>query len=233
MNASLTRISTNRKTGYIPVSTSSNETCPNSCPFKGNGCYAEGGPVLIHWRKISNGERGVTFSEFCDQIRALPHGQLWRHNQAGDLIGKHEMINFGALKMLVDANKGRCGFTYTHYPMRTEDVKADYLTTNEKELIARTNRACVFYANRHGFTVNISANGPTHAKQLKKLGVAPVVSVVGSEFQTTEDIVVCPAVTRDDVSCESCKLCQKWHGKIIGFPSHGPRIKKVNETIWE
>ena len=44
--------SSNKKTGPMPVSTTSSETCPTTCPFKGNGCYAESGPLAFLWHGL-------------------------------------------------------------------------------------------------------------------------------------------------------------------------------------
>jgi hypothetical protein len=109
----LTPVSANAKMGPIPVSTSGAATCPLSCPLRGNGCYAELGKIAIHWRKISAGARGYSWDAFLDKVRALPRGQLWRHNQAGDLPGTGDTLDVPALLELVAANKGRRGFTYT------------------------------------------------------------------------------------------------------------------------
>lgn len=103
----LTRISKNTKTGPIPVSTSSAETCPDSCPFREKGCYALNGPLALHWRKVTQRTSGLEWEDFCNQIAALPRNQLWRHNQAGDLCGINEYIDAGALSKLTRANRGR------------------------------------------------------------------------------------------------------------------------------
>jgi hypothetical protein len=67
----ITKNSTNRKTGKIYVTTSSNSTCPD-CPFKNNnGCYACGGPLRIHWNKVSIGERGVDFKTFIKILKDM------------------------------------------------------------------------------------------------------------------------------------------------------------------
>jgi hypothetical protein len=81
----LSPVSGNAKTGPIAVSTSSRATCSPSCPFLGNGCYAESGPLLLHWRKVTEGLRGVSFDSFLLSLRSLESGRLFRHNQAGDL----------------------------------------------------------------------------------------------------------------------------------------------------
>jgi len=112
----LTRVSSNRKTGPIPVSTSSAKTCPPTCPLAANGCYANGGPMALHWREVTNGNRGVVWADFLEAIRNLPKGQLWRHNAAGDLWKPGTVIGSAALTQLVEANRGRRGFTYSHHP---------------------------------------------------------------------------------------------------------------------
>lgn len=99
--------SRNSKTGPIPVSTTSSDTCPQACPFRGNGCYAESGPLALHWREVNNGTRGDTWPEFCAKVEALPAGQLWRHNQAGDLPGKGDSIDVWELGSLVKGEPGQ------------------------------------------------------------------------------------------------------------------------------
>ena len=117
MNYHLTMISGNGKVGPIPVSTSTRETCPTACPFAGNGCYAEHGPLALRWDKVTRGARGVDWEGFLALVRRIPRGQLWRHNQAGDLPGRGDTIDTAQLKQLVDAARGTRGFTYTHKPI--------------------------------------------------------------------------------------------------------------------
>ena len=114
-NYYLNRKSQNRKTGPIPVSTTSAKTCPNSCPFKNNGCYANGVPLKGRWQEVTEGKRGTDLDKFCHEIAALPDGQLWRHNQAGDLPGNGEKIDAAGLAQIVKANKNKRGFTFSHY----------------------------------------------------------------------------------------------------------------------
>jgi len=92
----LTLVSNNAKTGKIPVSTSSADTCPKTCG-QFETCYAKTGPLALHWNKITAGTRGTNLREFTAAIKALPAGQLWRHNQAGDLPGADETIDAGQL----------------------------------------------------------------------------------------------------------------------------------------
>lgn len=238
MQTGLTVISHNIKTGPIPVSTTEKDSCPNSCPFKAGSCYAKGGPLNIHWNKISVKERGTNFDSFTGLVKKLNRNQLWRHNQAGDLSGLNNRIDFSNLNKLVQANKGRRGFTYTHKPVLINDFKDDNLTRREKEILIKENQDAVSFANKNGFTINLSANNLAHADSLKALNIGPVVVVVNSEQKgnvTTpagNKVVMCPATQRDDVTCASCGFCQKEaRTAIVGFPSHGASKRKMNEIV--
>jgi len=237
--------SRNEKTGPIPVSTSSGETCPDACPFKKDGCYADGGPLAMHWAKVTRGERGVPFAEFLASVSALPILQLWRHDQAGDLPGIGDVIDADALMQLVEANSGKRGFTYTHKPLSVPG-----------------NAAAIAAANAGGFTVNLSGNNLAHADELADAAVGPVVSVVTMEYQRRESgagknhqwleslpeyrariaalpqttpagrrLVVCPATYLDDKSCANCELCAVRDRKVIvGFPAHGTSKAKADKV---
>lgn len=219
----LTRISANSKVGPIPVSTTEASTCPKTCPFINAGCYAKTGPVSWHWSKVSKGLRGDTFKDFLNKIKALPRGQLWRHNQAGDLPGNGENLDADACADLTQANQGRRGFTYTHYD-----------PTKNKN--ARTIKAM----NKNGFTVNLSANNFKHALELSALNIAPVVAVADSTTQGAfklggKQFVQCPATTdNNNISCATCQLCEvKTRKSIVYFPAHGTQKSKVNNILNE
>lgn len=219
--ASLTRISGNAKTGPMPVSTTSKNSCPDACAFKVKGCYASYGPAALHWRKVAtsvdDGGRGKPWAEFCQDVKALPRNTLWRHNQAGDLPGNGSHINGGDLRQLIAANKGKRGFTYTHYVPEIG-----------------TNAASIIEANKSGFTVNLSGNTLAHADQLKALGIAPVVVVLPRDAENVSytpnghKVVACPAEKSDKVNCANCALCQDaQRDYIIGFRAHGTAAKSV------
>jgi hypothetical protein len=180
-----------------------------------DGCYASSGPLALHWGAVSNGARGTNWQTFVDQIAALPDGQLWRHNQAGDLPGDGATVDPVALGELVHANIGRRGFTYTHY--------------RDSESLA-----WVRHANAWGFTINLSANDLADADTLADTGAGPVVVVLPSDTSANtatpagRSVVVCPATQRDDVSCATCQLCQRQRPTIVGFPAHGSRKRVID-----
>lgn len=218
MNYHLQLKSRNSKTGPIPVSTSNKQTCPTDCGMR-DACYAKIGPLNIHWIKISNGSMGVSWEEFCTQIQALPKNVIWRHNQAGDLPGDGQQINTEMLEQLVSANEGKNGFTYTHY-----------------NPFIKENHDAIKHSNDNGFVINLSADNIDQVDALLNLKIGPVVCVLplnqSDKVLTTEGnaVIVCPAVTNDYVTCQTCKLCaNKNRTTVIGFPAHGVKKKKADE----
>jgi len=219
----LTMKSSNVKTGPIPVSTSSRATCPSACPFQASGCYADNYGLNFLWNRVTNGAAGSDWFTFCAQIKTLADGQLWRHNQAGDLPqDARGHINGHMMGYLVDANIGKRGFTYTHHNPKLGN-----------------NAAYIKGCNDWGFTVNLSANTPEHADELAALEIGPVVVVLPSDQVTNtktpqgRPIVICPATPKDStITCESCQLCARVERKcIVGFPAHGSGTKKAEQAI--
>lgn len=219
MKYRFTLASANRKTGPIPVTITERASCAASCPFAGNGCYAEQWPLVKHWNDVTAGQNVTDLDGLCRSIRKLPHGQLWRHNQAGDLPGIGDSIDASALGRIVASNRGRRGFTYTHKPVSDP-----------------ANLAAVRMANENGFTVNVSANSASEAAALKRERPdLPVACVLPSDHTAARvdvdgvAIVTCPAVLRDDITCASCGLCQRADRPyVIGFPAHGNGKRKVD-----
>lgn len=215
----MTRVSSNAKTGPIPVTTSSENTCPTTCPLFGGGCYAKAGPLALHWRKVSDSEekRSLDSDSFLEAIKALPKGQLWRHNQAGDLPHVHGYIEENFLLDLIKANKKKNGFTYTHH-----------------ELNKPHNLKMVQLANEKGFTVNHSADTVQGAvKAYKELSGIPVVTLLPIDAPNVETVkgvkvVACPAEKSDKINCANCGLCAiADRDYVIGFRVHGTQKKKA------
>lgn len=214
MQVHLTLKSANAKTGPIPVSTTAKESCPTDCAMRSE-CYAASGPLALHWQAVSAGHRGTDWQTFCDSVADMPDGQLWRHNQAGDLPQSGGTIDAVLLGQLVAANIGKRGFTYSHH----RDAAS---------------LKWIRHANAWGFTVNLSANDLADADNLADADAGPVVVVLPSTQNTNtvtpagRPVVVCPATQRDNVSCATCQLCQRQRKTIVGFPAHGTRKRVID-----
>lgn len=225
MWVSLNPVSSNRKVGPIPVSTTEEGSCPNECPLKGTDCYARFGPLGMHWRKIGEG-RGDNWSAFCTRVRKFRKGQLWRHNQAGDLPqDENGKIDRDKVSELGQAAAHTNGWTYTHY---------NPLDSHNREAIKSLNES-------GGMTVNLSADTMAEADQYVQLGIAPVVVILPQDAPTRGNvtphgfpIVVCPAQTQETMTCDQCRLCQVRDRKsIVGFLAHGTAKKRLSAKLEE
>jgi hypothetical protein len=214
-------VSRNSKTGAIPTTTSDRQTCPTTCSFYEKGCYAKYGKQAVHWKKVSNAERGLPWNEFVSAVRKIAKGQLWRHNVAGDLPHNDGNIDYLKLRQLIGANKGRKGFTYSHHILNDHNV------------------VCLQNANMMGFTVNASCQSVDEADRVMTEHEIPAVAVVHSDktdrFYTTSSgrkVITCPATIHENVTCATCGLCQKADRDfVIAFPSHGAAKKTVNQIV--
>lgn len=228
------RVSSNRKTGPIPVSSTAAQSCPQACPMRtdnAGGCYASSGNTAIHWRALSEGKASTALDleSFARAIRALPVGQLWRANEAGDLMPDDAgRIDAGALAAVVQANAQAKahGFTYTHHPIMGQDEHAAH------------NRQSVQWANAHGFTINASTNSPAHADAVADAAPeVPVVTLMTEEAWQGKAtaktpagrmIVRCPAEYMQGMDCARCGLCQvSTRRGIVGFTAHGTGKRRV------
>ncbi len=232
----ITPRSHNRLVGPIMVTTSPRKTCPASCPLrksaateKAGVCYAEHGFLGgFIWSKLDQLPVGGSFKsgqikvrsrdELLAAIRSQPEGAIWRHNQAGDLAADAAgTIDQEELDQIIAANRGRRGFTYTHHDMLGNEA----------------NRKAVARANANGFTINLSADNLTEADQLAALAIAPVTVVVPTENRKNfvspdgNQVVICPAQVRTDMTCATCKICAKQRKAIVAFPALGASAVRV------
>lgn len=77
MQVHLTLKSANAKTGPIPVSTTASDSCPTDCAMR-DECYAATGPLALHWKAVSAGQRGTdwpTFTAAGPVVVVLPSTQ--------------------------------------------------------------------------------------------------------------------------------------------------------------
>jgi hypothetical protein len=166
----------------------------------------------MFWGKVDDGRTGTDFAAFLKSVAALPRGQLWRHNQAGDLPGMGNAIDGAALAALVAANGG--GFTIN---LSGNNV------AHADELAALAIAPVVVvlpidYArqeNRGQWAETLSAYRARTAELPKKTPAGQALSV-------------CPA-TYLDTNCQECSLCQRGNRQsIVGFPAHSQNAAKAD-----
>jgi hypothetical protein len=120
------------------------------------------------------------------------------------------------LRAIVDANKGRRGFTFTHYDVLTNIA----------------NRQAINEANK---IINLSGNSLDHADALSDLRIAPVTVVLpagtvdNTKTPNGRTVVVCPINTTPGTTCATCQLCSRMRSTIIGFPATGGLKHRINK----
>ena len=207
----------------MAVSTSSKLTCSPSCPFLNNGCYANSGPLNLHWLKVTNGERGDNFQTFLGKLKELPAGSAFRHNQAGDLPHNLGKISRTFVRKMVESTAHLRAYTYTHHNLQLGE-----------------NLQLLRYANRNGFTINVSCESEAQVDDAIAAELPAVLVVPSDEKRTTwrtesgNAVIVCPAQRSDTVTCADCMLCHKRGKKVaIAFLAHGTSKKKAEAQLSE
>ena len=205
----------NSKTGAMLLVRSPRSTCPDSCGLKGNGCYAENFPLVLHW--VKQDTVGVDFATVLYAVRTLPKKALWRLFEAGDFEPSSEnpeLISSQQVISLLAANKDKRGFGYTHYPVLP-------------------NLETLQLMNASGLTINVSADSFEQAEVYFSLGL-PTVVVVAENFPKDSvvdgvRVVVCPnQSTPSKPTCLQCQMCQKPdRDYVIGFRAHGTKKRKI------
>jgi hypothetical protein len=153
---------------------------------------------------------------------------MFRWGVAGDLPGVGDRLDISLFKELVKAASHLKSWCYTHKPLDTAE---------EREAIKAANAA--------GWVTNLSADNLAEADRKAGLGVAPVVTLLPSDTPLQERIrtpegrkvVICPAQTRDGVTCMSCRLCARADTVekprvIVGFLAHGSRKKAADKVYF-
>lgn len=233
--------SSNQKTGDVIQSYSPERFCPTSCPFKGNGCYAESYHTLRVWRRADNpedkrrvhgGEEGLAYALLSAVLAKRAKGdittQLFRHNVAGDMAvsgtAKLDVVTLmGLARAVQKVNKSLTGnallgYTYTHCDLTQKDY------------------GYIRQAQSMGFNVNVSCETIEEAIKAKAQGCSVFLACDNVEA-TKEQLkakgyhsLQCPSQTHGK-SCKSCQLCAKNIKPIILIEVHGQSKAKAKKVI--
>lgn len=203
--------SRNSKTGDIPQTYTTANTCPSSCWWRANGsCYAKGGRCAFHWLDKAGKGQWLSVDQLKRELKQkVVPGALIRHNVAGDLaIPATSQIDSELLSNLTNAYKGFKAYAYTHCPPNTDNLKA------------------AKKANKAGFTVSFSCERIEAVKVVRAEGL-PAVLAVASMAKNKRVIdgitfIKCPNTVDSRIKCCDCKKCANPKRKsVIVFPCHG------------
>lgn len=233
--------SSNAKTGNIIQSYSSSSTCPEKCPLKASGCYAEGYYMRKIWARCDN-PKDTRYVANEDKLRltlleaTIQHLKgdsrnnpvLFRHNVAGDVaIEGTSVIDSGRINILATAVE----YVNTLFP----DSLKGYTYTHCE--INRYSAGIIHDAASKGFLINASCETIREVMQAKALGINTVITSVSPD-ETKRELkasgipsVQCPAQTHAGRNCDECRLCSRDRKTTIIFGVHGSAHKKAAEVI--
>lgn len=208
-------------------------TCPDTCSFKGNGCYVQSGPASRWANRLDRQARAmggtaiersnrVMLSEANAIMRAFPRGVPQDGAKGGrDLrlhVGGDANGSLGAIWLAIAAdawrrNGGGAVWTYTH---RWRSI--DRVAWRDVSVLASVDSLSeIDEAHERGYAVAVTVSSfPNGPRQWK----------VGS-FR----LVPCPAEAGAAVTCATCRLCMndrrlREHRLVIAFAEHGPGVAR-------
>lgn len=211
--------SKNSKTGPISATYVTQESCPRDCAFLKAGCYAETGFVGIHTRKLNNQAKGKWLTPTRIAMREA--------RAIAKLTGYMPM----RLHVVGDARTARAaGILAAAVKRWTQPV---WTYTHAWRTVARVAWGKV--------NVLASCEQVGQVKEAWERGY--VAALVTAKFKSKKawkegewTMVPCPAQTKSNVTCVTCRLCWKadWlhqSKRVIVFEAHGSGERKVAQTL--
>lgn len=187
------KLTTDPKNRPIAVTYAAQQSCPLTCPFRGNGCYAETGHTLITTRRVNGAGAELTPEAIALEeawaIRALPAGWPLRLHVVGDCsTDKAAQI----VSEAADEYRARVGspvWTYTHAWRDVEraswgnvSVLASCETAEDvKDAVARGYATAIVVTDRDSIPADLGGTKP----------------------------FLCPQQTGARPDCASCMVCAK------------------------
>lgn len=211
----------NKKTGCFGTYRPVDDTCPDTCPFLNNGCYAQGGNVNLHQMRASSDLRNSLNSAALALSLGAVKGEIVRLHVSGDFIvrngGEKEVDTdyiFGLVEICeaLDAAgfDGTFGYTYTHIPKDKFEPYAAVLS----------GYISVMFSDHFG------AGGAI---------VWPHNDRDSVREKTDAKVYMCPNQRTDGrVKCIDCGLCfddPEGNNRLVLFDPHGASAKRIEREI--
>lgn len=200
----------NSKLGPMSATYRTQESCPDTCPLIGDGCYA-------HGRLFSFPQRygHSDIPAIVDRMIAeVPIGGMVRFEVTGDV-------------MTVD---GKVDWEWIRGCNRFAKMRPDV------RIIRYTHSWQKVNAERFAYPVNASCESPTEVEQAISRGYEAVIVLTGEDDELIgqkiagKRVIICPEQSKG-VTCTQCRLCSKPRNSIIGFLPHGPSRRKAAASV--
>lgn len=215
MRTLVVKRTTNRKTGPMAATYRTADTCPATCPLRGAGCYARG-RLFGHPARLGRESDGE-YTEVRALARNLRLGAMVRANVSGDMLdeaGRPDFPYAAALSHVATERPDVAVYGYTHaWRSLTPDITP-------------------------GVTLNASCETPEEITTAAAAGWPTVTTatdaadpIIGSTIAGRR-VIVCPAQTRDGVTCSTCRLCARpARRSTVAFIVHGSGAAQAARAI--
>lgn len=214
----------NRKLGLVATTHAAQASCPTTCPFLGQGCYAERGPLGGFITKRLNEaavgrstlEVAIAESDAIDTMDTVV-GRPLRLHTVGDCSSRESALIVSLAAERYSARGGGRVWTYTH-AWRT--VKRE--SWGSVAVLASCETAAdVEAAHARGYATSIVVPSFRSQRRYDHDGV---------------DLLPCPEMTGATPSCADCRLCfddaRLYSQKLtIGFAVHGDVVTQKRAQI--
>ena len=186
-------------------------TCPSTCPFLGNGCYAEGGNVAMHQRRAAAERNAALIGAAVAFVWARVTERVARLHVSGDVGQTWDREYLRGLRDLaieVNTQSGALrgtpvAWSYTHHKMDRARLAA-----------LRTLASVGVHVRRSD---HLGHNGVV---------VMPFAEVPAVRRETGVRLAKCPAQLRS-TNCADCTLCWTRPDLTVVFDPHGQANKKA------
>jgi len=210
----------NKKTGAMPVTSTSSNSCPLTCGLY-NDCYGKSSYTRIQWDKLD--KKGIDFNQLINLINSLRKNSPIRFNVVGDLVNNDGIVDSTKLIKLANTVKNRAldMIIYTHLELCYLNVKAFQLAFSK------------------GLNINISCETIEKAKKALNYGLNSVIVLpMGSinKVLKIDDLIIvrCPNEYNSKIQCVNCMLCSKDRIKkrvVVAFTAHSTTKKRLSEKL--
>lgn len=207
----------NKKTGVPSTYREVGPTCPATCPWLDNGCYAQGGRTALQSMAASDETERSLFAAAGAMAIAAKLGTVARLHVSGDFLrgGKVDAEYVFGLLDIGQELQGRGypgvrAWAYTHIPPETFEPYREILEGVVEVLYSDQEVAGGAMVWEHSRIDELRSRNP----------------------ETT--VVKCLAQTTDGRrDCKSCGICwtAREANQLIVFDPHGGQQKKVRDTL--
>jgi len=243
--------SKNEKIGNCATTYAAQASCPSSCAFfNGGGCYAENGRIYTGVTKPLNGAAAIAaatpvdvaleeaaaidaLAEVAYEISGIRHGRPMRLHTVGDCrTDEAARIVAAAAERYMERGGGPV-WTYTH-AWRLVDreswgrvsVLASCETAEQVELARARGYATSIVVDEFADRKLYAIADPPFSPAVVEAAHGDASPPPGGAATPQMRVLPCPAQTRANVTCSSCRLCMndqglRDRGYSIGFEIHG------------